>query len=92
MGIVTKNVGGDEYVYILAGKKQFFLGRKGDSENFNQKNLFKAAGEFDKTIDRQLNRYVESILICTKYMQKNDASTHLTKRRMKINQNLLNLK
>ena len=71
-------------VIILAGKKQFFIGRKDDVENINIENLLKAINEFDKTYDKQTKRYVDSILDCVKFMDKKDGTRYLTKRRTKI--------
>ena len=73
---------------ILSGKKQFFIGRKDDMENINIENLLKAINEFDKTYDKQTKRYVDSILDCIKFMDKKDRKSYLSKRKIKINENL----
>ena len=70
MGIYVRDINGETYVYILSGKKQFFIGRKDDMENINIENLLKAINEFDKTYDKQTKRYVDSILDCIKFMDK----------------------
>ena len=87
MGIVIKNVGGDEYTYVLAGKKQFFLGRKDDVGNFNQENLLKALNEFGKTYDKQTKRYIESVLSCIKYIDKKTGVMYINKRKLKMVEN-----
>ena len=92
MGIYVRDINGETYVYILAGKKQFFIGRKDDMENINIENLLKAIDEFDKTYDKQTKRYVDSILDCIKFMDKKGVTRYLTKRRTKINDNLSKLK
>ena len=53
MGIYVRDINGETYVYILSGKKQFFIGRKDDMKNINIENLLKAIDEFDKTYDKQ---------------------------------------
>ena len=88
MGIYVRDINGEMYVYILAGKKQFFIGRKDDMENINIENLLKAINEFDKTYDKQTKRYVDSILDCIKFMDKKDRKSYLSKRKIKINENL----
>ncbi len=79
---------GTEYIYFLAGKRQFYLGRKDDLENINQDTLLKAASELDKTFDKHMKRYVKSLLECVALMDKKYAATYLAKRRTAINQNL----
>ena len=91
MGIYVRDINGETYVYILAGKKQFFIGRKDDMENINIENLLKAIHEFDKTYDKQTKRYVDSILDCIKFMDKKDRKSYLSKRKIKINENLSKL-
>ena len=88
MGIYVRDINGETYVYILAGKKQFFIGRKDDLENTNVENLLKAINEFDKTYDKQTKRYVDSILDCMKFMGKKDKKSYLSKRKIKIVENL----
>ena len=91
MGIYVRDINGETYVYILSGKKQFFIGRKDDMENINMENLLKAINEFDKTYDKQTKRYVDSILDCIKFMDKKDRKSYLSKRKIKINENLSKL-
>ena len=79
---------GIEYLYFLAGKRQFYLGRKDDLKNINQDTLFKAAAELDKTFDKHMKRYVKSLLECVELMDKKDATKYISKRKMNINQNL----
>ena len=79
MGIYVRDINGETYVYILSGKKQFFIGRKDDMENINMENLLKAINEFDKTYDKQTKRYVDSILDCIKFMDKKDKKRYLCK-------------
>ena len=67
---------GIEYLYFLAGKRQFYLGRKDDLKNINQDTLFKAAAELDKTFDKHMKRYVKSLLECVELMDKKDATYH----------------
>ena len=92
MGIVTKNVGGDKYVYIIDGKKQFFLSQKGDLENVNQKNLLKALNKFNQIYDKQTKRYIESILSCIKYVDKKTVKNNIINRKTKMIKNVTNLK
>ena len=86
MGIYVRDINGETYVYILSGKKQFFIGRKDDMENINMENLLKAINEFDKTYDKQTKRYVDSILDCIKFMDKKESTSYLSgeKKLMKI--------
>ena len=82
---------GIEYLYFLAGKRQFYLGRKDDLKNINKDTLFKAAAELDKTFDKHMKRYVKSLLECVELMDKKDATKYISKRKMNINQNLSNI-
>ena len=45
-------------------------GRKDDLKNITQDTLFKAADELDKTFDKQMKRYVKSILQYVELMDK----------------------
>ena len=59
-----------------------------DMENIKVENLLKAINEFDKTYDKQTKRYDDSILDCIKFMDKTDRKSYLTKRKVKINENI----
>ena len=92
MGVYYKKRGNDEYVYFLAGKKQFFLGRKDDPDSINLDQVLKAANELDKTYDKHTKKYIESLLSCMKFMDVNNKCTYLDKRREKLDGILSKLK
>ena len=77
---VKKNHGID-YLYSLAGKKQFFLGRKDDIGNVNHENLKKALSIINKNFDRQLEKYIDDLKQHVSYMEKHDKAQHITIRK-----------
>lgn len=84
MGITIKKVHGDEYVYFLAGNKQFFLGRRDDHDTIDPKNLQKALNTLDKTVDKQVKRYVDDTLIGASYLDSDTRTEYLAKRKAKL--------
>ena len=77
MGLFVKKNHGQEYLYSLAGKEQFFLGRKDDPDNLNQDNLNKAIKMIDENFDKQLQKYLLDLDEHTSYMAKNDKTQYL---------------
>ena len=92
MGVYYKKRGNDEYVYFLAGKKQFFLGRRDDLDGINIDQVLKAANELDKTYDKHTKKYFESLLECMKFLDCKDHSAYLVKRKEKLKGSLSKLK
>ena len=88
MGLFVKKNHGQEYLYSLAGKEQFFLGRKDDPDNLNQDNLNKAIKMIDENFDKQLQKYLLDLDEHTSYMAKNDKTQYLQKRQKQIIKNL----
>jgi len=84
MGISTRTNHGIEYLYLLAGKSQLFLGRKDDLENLNMKNLHKAARIIDRNFDRVLSKYMEDMLERAKYFPKGERREYIAGRLEKI--------
>ncbi len=92
MGILVKRRGNDEYLYFLYGKKQLYLGRKDDPDSINQANLLKGTSALDKSMDAELKKYVNSVLMCAKYMDKKNDDSYLNKRRLEMERILSRLK
>ncbi len=81
MGLFIKKNHGTEYLYSIAGEKQFFLGRKDDPDNVNQENLKKAMTIIDENFDRQLEKYIIDLEKHTSYMMKNSGRPYINKRK-----------
>ena len=84
MGIFVKRRDGVEYLYVLAGNSQYFLGRKDDLENLNLQNLHKAAQTIDKNFDRTLSKYLTDLQERAQYMSKDERQEYVTRRLGKI--------
>lgn len=84
MGLFVKKNHGTEYLYSLAGKKQFFLGRNNDPPNINQENLRNAIDIINKNFDKQFEKYVEDFNDHISYMPKNLKLEYAKKRKKKI--------
>ncbi len=80
MGIFIKRRQGTEYLYLLAGNSQYFLGRKDDLENLNLQNLRKAAKIVDKNFDKIFTKYIMDLQECAKYIPKEERSKYLSNR------------
>ena len=78
MGIVIKRRGGIEYLYVLAGNSQYFLGRSDDPNNLNTKNLYKAAGIIDRNFDRTFTKYLTDMQERVRHMPEDDAQRYAT--------------
>ena len=81
MGLFVKKNHGTEYLYSLAGKKQFFLGRKDNQRSTNQENLCKALSIIDKNFDRQIEKYLNDFNGHVSYMEENYRKKYVFKRR-----------
>ena len=92
MGIYIKRRGNDEYVYLLYGKKQLYLGRLDDPASINQAKLLKGVTMLDKGMDSELEQYVESIIEHTKFMDGKNSNSYLNKRRKNMNNIISKLK
>ena len=84
MGIVIKKRDSTEYLYVLAGNLQYFLGRKDDPDSINIKNLCKAAGIIDQNFDRTMTKYLTDMQERIQYMPKQDAQKYVADRLEKI--------
>lgn len=80
MGIFTKNNHGIEYLYALAGKFQFFLGRKDEPDNLNLNNLRKSIKIIDQNFDKTLEKYLEDVKEYSSYIPQPDRNEYLSKR------------
>ncbi|MDI1495865.1 MAG: hypothetical protein K8823_1173 [Cenarchaeum symbiont of Oopsacas minuta] len=84
MGLFVKKNHGTEYLYSLAGKKQFFLGRKDEPDNLNQENLEKAIKIIDESFEKHLKRYFKDLDEHTSHMIKQKKDRYLKKRKIKL--------
>ena len=84
MGIFIKNNHGADYLYALAGKSQFFLGRRDDPENLNLGNLRKAAKITDQNFDRGLEKYLEDVKEYSTFLPERERDEYLAKRHAEI--------
>ncbi len=84
MGVFIKRRQGVEYLYLLAGNSQYFLGRKDDLENLNVQNLHKAARIIDRNFDRVLSKYLDDMLERARYFSKSDRQKYIAGRLKKI--------
>ena len=66
--------------------------RKDDLDCINQANLLKGTNALDKSMDAELKKYVDSVLMCAKYLYKKNGNTYITKRYSKMNETLSKLK
>ena len=66
--------------------------RKDDLGCINQANLLKGTNALDKSMDAELKKYVDSVLMCAKYLYKKNGNTYITKRYSKMNETLSKLK
>ena len=89
MGLFIKKNHGTEYLYSLAGKRQFFLGRKDDPNNLNQENLDKAIKIIDESFEKQLEKYILDLEEHALYMVNSKKRKYLTKRKENILKNIL---
>lgn len=83
MGLFVKKNYGAEYLYSLAGKRQFFLDRKDEPDNLNHENLSKAIKIIDENFDKQL-KYLIDLDEHTSYMIKQKKEQYLNKRNIKL--------
>jgi len=84
MGMFTRTNHGIEYLYLLAGKSQLFLGWKDDLENLNMKNLHKAERIIDRSFDQMISKRMEDMPERVKYFPKGDRQEYITGRLKKI--------
>ena len=80
MGVFIKRRQGVEYLYVLAGNSQYFLGRKDDLNNLNVQNLRKAASTIDKNFDKTLARYLADMQDRVQYMSEKERQKYVTER------------
>ena len=84
MGIFVKRRDGVEYLYVLAGNSQYFLGRKDDLTNLNLQNLYKAAQTIDKNFDRTFSKYLTDLQERAQYMSNDKREEYPKERFEKI--------
>lgn len=80
MGIFIKRRQGVEYLYVLAGSSQYFLGRRDDPGSLNTENLLKAASIIDKNFDRTLAKYLADMQERVQYMPKDEGQKYAEER------------
>lgn len=91
MGVFVKKNHGVEYVYVLVGKKHYFIGRKDDPDSINIENLHKALKALDGSFDRSITKYVEDLQRCVAYLPKEERSEYLAQRKSDLRTVLDNL-
>ena len=84
MGLFVKKNHEKEYLYSLAGKEQFFLGRKDDPDNLNQDHLNKAIKIIDENFDNQLKKYLMDFDEHVSYMTENKKRIYMKNRNAKL--------
>ncbi len=84
MGINIRERNGVEYLYILAGNSQYFLGRRDNLEGLNMQNLYKAVNIVDRNFDKTFSKYLRSIHEHAKYMPEKKRTRYFAKRLEKI--------
>ncbi len=84
MGIFIKRRGGIEYVYMLAGSSQYFLGRKDRPEDLNLQNFHRAARTIDRNMDRVLSKYLADLKECRRYMPEKEGQKYVLGRLKKM--------
>lgn len=80
MGIFVKNNHGTDYLYALAGKSQFFLGRKDDPDGLNLNNLRKATKITDQNFNRSFDHYIEDVKEYSSYLPEPEKRAYVSKR------------
>ena len=73
------DVNNDEY------KKHHYLGRKNDPSSINHANLLKGTSVLDKSMDTELKKHANSVLMCAKYMDEKNDNSYLNKWILKRN-------
>ena len=84
MGINIRERNGVEYLYILAGNSQYFLGRRDNLDELNMQNLYKAVKIVDRNFERTFSKYLGDIHEHAKYMPEKEHTQYLAKRLEKI--------
>lgn len=85
MGVFIKRNHGTEYVYVLVGKKHYFIGRKDDPESINIENLRTALKALDGRFDRSLAKYLEDLQTCLSHLPTEERSRYLARRKSDLN-------
>ena len=80
MGIFIKRNHGTEYLYVLVGKSQYFLGRRDDLKGLNLQNLRKATGLIDSNFDRAFAKYLEDLEEYARYLPGDEGSKYVVGR------------
>lgn len=88
MGIFVKRRGETEYVYILSGSSQHFLGRRDDPDGINLQALYKATKTIDKNFDKTFAKYLKDIQEYRKYMPESQWEEYVSARLDHINAEL----
>jgi len=88
MGIFIKRRQGIEYLYVLAGSSQYFLGRRDDPDNLNMQNLHKATRIVDRNFDRMFTKYIRDMQEYAQYMPKKEHARYVRDRLDKIDRML----
>ena len=81
MGVYIRKIHDYEYIYILAGKRQFFLGRTDNLDELDMQNLHKATSIIDKNFDKSVNKYLKDLQDITKYMTAQDRRKYIIARK-----------
>ena len=88
MTVYIRKRQGIEYVYILAGKAQYYIGRKDDLGNLHLDVLHKAVTIIDKNFDKMLSKYVADMHAHARYMPEKERARYLKDRIEKMGQML----
>ena len=84
MTIYVRKRQGIEYIYLLAGKSQYYIGRKDDLDNLHLDNLYKATKIIDRNFDRMLSKYVSDMHEHARYMPEGERIRYLRGRLEKM--------
>ena len=88
MGIFIKRRDKTEYVYILSGSSQHFLGRRDNPDGINLQVLHKATKTIDKNFDKMFVKYLSDMQEYKKYMPKSQWDAYVSERLDHINAEL----
>ena len=89
MTVYIRKRQGIEYIYLLAGKAQYYIGRKDDLENLHMDVLYKATEIIDKNFDKMLAKYVADMHAHARYMPEKERTRYLKNRIEKMSKVLM---